>query len=50
MTDFGETLDQLKVKLSLELNVIETNHLFLQTEGVNNIELGKNKAPNRVRK
>ncbi len=32
---FGEKLDQLYVKVSLELNVIETTQFFLQKEGVN---------------
>ncbi len=30
MTDFCEKIDQIYVKLSLELNVIETNRSFLQ--------------------
>ncbi len=40
MTDFGKTLDQLQVKLSLELNVIETNGSFLQKESINKIGMG----------
>ncbi len=28
MTDFAETIDKMYVKLSLELNVIETNQIF----------------------
>ncbi len=37
MTDFGERLDQLYIKLSLEQNAIETNQFLLQKEGVNMI-------------
>ncbi len=33
MTDFCEKIDQLYVKLSLELNVIETNRFFQQKGG-----------------
>ncbi len=33
MTDFCEKLDQLKFKLSLELNVIETNRFFCRKRG-----------------
>ncbi len=45
MTVFCEKIDQLYVKLSLELNVIETNRFFLQKEGVNKIELGIKRDP-----
>ncbi len=48
MTDFGENLDQLEVKLSRELNVIETNRYFLQKKKVNKIELGIKKGPNGI--
>ncbi len=40
MTDCAEIFDQLQVKLYLELNVIETNNVFVQKRGVNKIELG----------
>ncbi len=40
MTDFCEKVNQFSVKLSLELNVIETNRFFLQKERVNKIKLG----------
>ncbi len=50
MTDFCEKIDQLYVKLSLELNVIETNRLFRQKEGVNKIEMGIIKGPNGIGK
>ncbi len=40
MIDFCEKIDQLYVKLSLKLNVIETNRFFLQKERVNTIEFG----------
>ncbi len=39
MTDFVEILNQLYVKLSLELNVIEANRFFLQKKEVNKIEM-----------
>ncbi len=38
MTDFCETVDQLQLKLSLELNVIETKSFSADT--VNTIVLG----------
>ncbi len=38
------------MKLSLELNVIETNIFFLQKERVNKIELGIKKRPNGIGK
>ncbi len=39
MIDLGETFDQIYDKLSLELNMIETNQFFLQKNRVNKIEL-----------
>ncbi len=39
MTDLCEKIYQLKVILSLELNVIETNRFILQKEWLNRIEL-----------
>ncbi len=50
LTDFCEKIDQFYIKLSLELNVIETNQLFLQKEGVNKIEVGTKKGPNGIGK
>ncbi len=38
ITDFGETLGQLKVQLSLKLNGIEKNYFFCR-KGVNGIEM-----------
>ncbi len=35
MIHFWETLDQIEVQLSLELNVIETNQYFSTDRGVN---------------
>ncbi len=48
MTDVGEKLNKLKVKLSLELNAIETDQFFLQKEGVNQIDLGRTKGPDGI--
>ncbi len=45
MRDFSQQLDQLYVKLFLELNAIETNCFFLQKEGVNNTKLGIKRGP-----
>ncbi len=45
MTDFGGQIDKLQIKLSLELNVIETTGFFLQKEVINNIELGIKRDP-----
>ncbi len=50
MTDFCEKIDQLWVELSLKLNVIETNHFFLQKEKVNKMELGIKCGPNGIGK
>ncbi len=38
MIDFVEKWDQLYVKLSLELNVIKTNHFCVKKDMDNNIE------------
>ncbi len=48
MTDFCEKIEKIYVKLSLELNMIETNRFFMQKEGVNRIELGITKGPNGI--
>ncbi len=50
MTDFCEKIDQLYVKLSLQLNVIETNQFFLHKERLNNIELDIKNGPNGIGK
>ncbi len=43
-------IEQIYVKVSLELNVIETNWFFLQKEGVNTIELDIKYGPNEIGK
>ncbi len=51
MTDFAKTFDQLYVKLSLGLNVIETTRFFQQKElkrGGNKIELGMKRGPSGI--
>ncbi len=40
ITNVCEKIDQIWVKLSLELNLIETNNFCLQKEMVNKVELG----------
>ncbi len=48
MTAFAEKCDQIEVKLSLELNVIETIRFYLQKRGFNKIELGMIRGPNGI--
>ncbi len=50
MTDFAEILHQCYVKLSLALNVIETDRFFLQKVGVSKIELVTNNGPTSIGK
>ncbi len=45
MIDFAEKVDQIVIKLSLQLNVIETNHVFLQERGVNKIKMDIKRDP-----
>ncbi len=45
MTDLAKKFDQLYVKLSLELNMIEINRFFSTESVVNKIELGIKRDP-----
>ncbi len=50
MIAFGEKLDKLYVKLSLELNVIETSQIFFCRKSQKMVELGIKTRPNGISK